>query len=809
LITTTTLQNFSTKDPLEALKEFKRELETSPMGKEIEKAFPYPASRLSEMENIPSLPPSDPAAKVNWEMQIDTQRIALVHNLTWKGTFQTVYVWLCGAPPPQPGGRDTETKAIERAYQEIFTRADTGLLPGGNGSKDAFIAALKEAIEQREDIAFFRKRITQASIEFIYDAIHYYTKLFSTSIIRSLKEALHSPSRDPSSTVHLVPITRINNCIIAHQNAMKEWAKSRASMGQEETLSRILIQADCNRGYEASDLTKIFATVVINKFLNLPTTCADKLRDIRTTITLNARADIIENVPENFIGKAIAELINFTGKGVTTIFSIFPHTLVGTVQVILFLFTIIFTFLLRTLAKFAFFYFNLANHILTATEGAYKQANNLDALNEIVLEKLIEIESQLGTNRNKQDSTELTTDPRTKRVFAEMIKNLFEVIEESQCLTIKEIQEILNSQDSKAIKLLKDTLTNASAHLLETGYQYLLQEDKMNELLCQLLEKANANLRPTGQIHNLFSARELREQLPTSTDADLKRIYADQLGKPEASITDEMIEKALVKKYQETHDKIEKEVIPRIVAKSVHEIICEIIDPYCIDPNDAALHLIDWYDKNLIGAQSRLATLHISLNSLPEEGRVDVLRALHADYLSLIGEFKKRQTLVDQTVTDQKMISILRRLNDLSNTEILPHLDALKTKLEREIQQCNGENVSPLEGSSSSEPNPPPHHLSHLRHTIKRIRNEIVSSSNGNKSIQDRVQELLQNAVRSILLGVTPIGEDLISRQVRKLAIEAFSLSQNSYTPGALFRHVIMLPLVEANGYDRSRLIKA
>ena len=474
--------------------------------------------------------------------------------------------------------------------------------------------------------------------------------------------------------------------------------------------------------------------------------------------------------------------------------ALLPLIAVASVHIVLVLLEWAGGLILRTLTKYLISKYELVNNIVNSTsDSIYKHAQFTHAIDEVVLSQLLAVEKLLETGG---ETGSVKEGEGAKRLFKELVENFFQVVDKRQHLTPEKMKEAAAVRDN-ILHLLQGELKGqvdgiligAVLNLLILGYQSILTEKQMQDLLLQILQKVNFSFKPQSEIFNLFSAKEQQN-------------LATRLGKDVNALTEEDITTAFTKqnpnidiptflknKYKRTEEEI-KESLNRIITKSVHEVVQNSAKTLLLSGQEAVYEFTDWLKNSLLqDEQSFLTSFEAKLaiyKNADVETKKEKLREMHAEFSSFMKKYQEKQKLLDEK-NSGKGNGDLRTLNRLSNRIILPGLTTMNTYISTLIQTNRPGVIEDFERYIADFKKELSRHTSQ----VEKIRKGAIA--NNKKTL---VGQAIEIGAPPALAGV----EAYVNQRLNTVADEGILMYKDATVFESFLRHVVMLNFVESEG---------
>ena len=796
-------QQMNKGNHLQALVKLKEELQKSPLAKKMHESSdsvsPLNTLQQTKEKLANALSKGTNSEKASWEESMELEKERLVNQVGYLSTFKTIYN-VFGAPQK---GTDPIAfqKQSDTAYAHIMNAVDKA---PAKEQQTVFLNEMKEAIDNRDDISFFRKVASKLTCWIVMIGVRFFTKHFTHSFINYLTKTISLPTQQPLSTIHLSPVERINDCFVAQKKALSKWGNDEqgeefGAMGRKKAMEVALRNPDLNNGYEHDELVDRTTRCAIDQFLNVEGLSS-------TFFSMNKHIENWTNKGTSTIGYGIKLFVSLVPQIVVTAGYLEAQVLEWAGSKIL-----------KVLAKQFMTRLNIVNIMLDSMKDSlYKQSQYTQAIDGLLLEQLQEVEKLLENGGGEAIEHE---GEEAKKLFKEAVANAVHVIDLNRNLTtesLKAAQESPNSALGEAAlaakKMADEQLRNAIVQLLIIVYQSVLTEDQMNGLILKIFKATNDNLFPQTVIQMYYSETEkeaIEKKLGhKASDLELKKEFAFTHGKKVEDLTDTEIQTQMKVKYNKTEQAL-RETTFRVIKKSVHQVVKEEGKSALMSANQAVVSYIDFMDRclfenttsrstNFFRKSEELIQAFETASSKP--AKKQALEKLHAESVSFLREYESKQRLLDQKVNGKdRTAAHMRRMNEISNSAIMPRLvdfqETMKVLIRDQDEVASGQ----------------------LRISLKALYDNVYKN-------QAEFQQIKQEEIRLQSQGETfsekarifgnkvikhgaPVALDQVelyaNHRLNQIAEGAFHLYKDSNVFESFLRHVVMLNFVESSGYKK------
>ena len=788
----------------EALKELKEEIQKSPLAKKMHEGTDSvsPINTLQELKDKQekTLSPKKQTEMDQWEQAMAIEKKRLVDQVGYLSTFKTIYN-VVGTP-----STSTDPLAFQKqsdgAYSRIMTAVEAA---PEKEQKNVFISKMKEEIDAREDISFFRKWAAKLTTWVIMICVRFFTKQFTGSFIDYLTKTISLPTKQPLSTIHLSPVERVNDCFIAQKKAMTRWADDKRGeefgpLSRRKALEIAMRSPDLNGGYTHDELVARTTKCAIEQFLSIDGVFS------KYFFSANRAIEDWTNAAESKIG-----------YGLRTLVSLVPQVVVSAGYLVGKATEWVGSKVLRVIAKLFMTQLNISNMVLDSMKDSlYKQSQYTNAIDEVLLEQLLEVEKLLEQGGGEAIEHE---GEEAKKLFKEAVANAVRVIDLNRNLTSESLEKAQAPRDNAlseatdTVKELADEqLRNAIVQLLIIVYQSVLTEDQMNEMILKIFKKTNDSLFPQTVIQMYYSQDEkdrLTKKLGHKpTDAELRAKFASEHGKKVSEVSDAEIQAQMKIRFNKTEQSL-RETTFRVIKKSVHQVVQDEGKNALMTASQSVINHIDFMDRHLFESNGSRSTnfftkiedgLERYETTTNKQEQEEILESLNHTTLEFLREYEKRQHLIDSKVNGKSQTTAhVRRINEISNTVIMPHLVSFQGRLRKFLK---------LKDAGS---------LHYLRQELEKFHQGVYQN-------QAELEQIKQEEVRAQSSGDTlsekarvwgsklirhgaPVALDQVelyaNQRLNQIADGAFHLYKDPNTFESFLRHVVMLNFVESQGYSK------
>ncbi|CCB89209.1 hypothetical protein SNE_A13320 [Simkania negevensis Z] len=788
----------------EALKELKEEIQKSPLAKKMHEGQDSvsPINTLQELKDKQEkiLSPKKQTEMSEWEQAMAVEKERLVDQVGYLSTFKTIYNVL-GVP-----AQSTDPLVFQKQSDAAYARIMNAVAAAPETEqKNVFVSKMKEEIEAREDISFFRKWTAKLTTWVIMISVRFFTKHFAGSFIDYLTKTISLPTKQPLSTIHLSPVERINDCFIAQKKAMTRWAEDQRGeefgpLSRRKALEIAMRSPDLNGGYTHDELVAKTTNCAIDQFLS------------------------IDGLLSNYCFSANRSLEDWTnqtesavGKGVRTLTILVPQIVVSAGYLIGKTVEWAGSKFLQMAGKLFMTKLNISNMILESMKDSlYRQSQYTNAIDEVLLDQLLEVEKLLEQGGGQAIEHE---GEEAKKLFKEAVANAVRVIDLNRNLTSESLAKAQNPRDNAlseatdAVKELADEqLRNAIVQLLIIVYQSVLTEDQMNEMILKIFKKTNDSMFPQTVIQMYYSQDEkdkLAKKLGHKpTDADLKEKFASEHGKKASAVTDAEIQAQMKIRFNKTEQSL-RETTFRIIKKSVHQVVQDEGKNALMTASQSVINYIDFMDRHLFESNGSRSTNFFNKieDALTRFEKVtdkktqdEILESINKMTVEFLREYEKRQHLIDDKVNGKTQTTAhVRRINEISNTVIMPHLVSFQGGLRKFLKQKNVGSLGYVRQELEK------FHEGVYKHQaeLEQIKQEEIRLQSSGDTLSEKARMWGSKLIRH----GAPVALDQVelyaNQRLNQIADGAFHLYKDPNTFESFLRHVVMLNFVESQGYRK------
>lgn len=786
-----------------ALTELKEELQQSPLSKTMYEGTDSvsPLNMIQEIKEkqVKSFSSKKSLDMSQWDKDMQVEKTRLIDQVSCLATFKTVYN-IIGTP-----STPVEALEFEKQSDEAYTRIMSAVNETPIQKQQAlFVKKLKEEIDKREDIAFFKKATAKFCIWIMMNSVQFFTRHFVSSFIDYLTNTVSLPTRQPLSTTHLNPVERINDCFIAQKQALSRWADDTygeqfGPLGRKKALEIAMKAPELNGGYAHDELVDRTTKCAINKFLTLEGALSNLIYAANRIIEKWVQTSSGITYGIKYIVSVVPQLVIITGWLVTR----------GMEKAS--------SMILRFVARRFMLRFNLANTMLDSMKDSlYKQSQYTNAIDEVLLDQLLEVEKLLEEEGGEVIEHE---GEEAKILFKEAVANAVRVIDLNRNLTAESLKKAESSRDnalSEATDTVKEfadeQMRNAITQLLIIAYQSILTEEQINQLILKIFRKANDSLRPQTVVQKYYSEEKKAEMTKAlgrkPTDEDLKKRFASDHGKTTLEVTDAEIQAKMKIRFNKTEQEL-RETAFRVIKKSVHRVVQEEGKNALMTASQSVVHYIDFMDRHLFASSGLRTTslfdkireafknFEIATNATEKQKN---LSSLNKTILEFLREYEKKQKLLDKKVTGMNQVTAhVRRINELANKDIIPPLMSFQTALQKFLKEKNPSSLQ--EARKELEK----FYRSVYKHQaeLEQIKQEELRLQSNGKTLSEKARiwgsRLIQHGAPVALDQV----ELYANLRLNQIADGALHLYKDSNTFESFLRHVVMLNFVESLGYRK------
>jgi len=797
-------QQINRGNHFEALSELKEELQRSPLAKKMhegkDSVSPLNTIQQVKEKQAKTISPKKEVEMASWDAAMQKEKDRLVDQVGYLSTFKTIYN-VIGSPATKVDPLEFQ-KQSDAAYVKIMTAVGEAPL---EEQQSVFVTKMKEAIEERQDISFFRKMTAKLTTWVVMHSVRFFTKHFTHSFIDYLTNTLSLPTRQPLSTIHLSPVERVNDCFIAQKKALSRWANDERGeefgpLGRKKALEIALKNPELNGGYEHDELVDRTTRCAIDQFLSIDGAISGYLFSANRALEdwtnqAQSKAGYVGRLLVSVVPQVVVTEGYLIGKGLEWVGSK----------------------VLRFAAKQFMTRCNIANTVLDSMKDSlYKQSQYTNAIDEVLLDQLLQVEKLLEQGGGEAIEHE---GEEAKKIFREAVANAVRVIDLNRNLTSESLKDAQTPRDnalSEAIDAGKEfadaQLRDAIVQLLIIIYQSVLTEDQMNALILQIFQKTNDSLFPQTVIQMYYSQEE-KDKMAADlghkpTDAELKAKFAASRSKAVTDVTDAEIQSEMKVRFNKTEQAL-RETTFRVIKKSVHEVVQEEGKKAFMSAGQSVISYIDFMDRYLFeGTGSSSTNLFVktkeslkAFESASSEAEAqEILETLNKDTLEFLRDYEKKQQLIDNKVTGQGQTSAhVRRINEISNKEIMPKLLVFQEALQKFIRKKDKGSLEAVRSELDTFNQSVYNHQAEL----EQIKQEELHLQSNGKTLSEKACIWFGKVLKPGAPIALDQVENYANARLNQIAEGAFHLYKDSNTFESFLRHVVMLNFVESLGYKK------
>ncbi|WP_420420746.1 hypothetical protein [Simkania sp.] len=776
------------------------EVRLNRMKQQINRGNHYEALKELKDKQEKTLSPKKQTEMTQWERAMAVEKERLVDQVGYLSTFKLIY----NVVGVSATGKDPLAfqKQSDAAYARIMNAVDAA---PETEQRSVFVAKMKEEIDAREDISFFRKWAAKLTTWVTMIAVRFFTKHFTGSFIDYLTKTISLPTKQPLSTIHLSPVERINDCFIAQKKAMTRWADDETGevfgpLGRRKALEIAMRSPDLNGGYSHDELVARTTKCAIDQFLSIDGFFSNYC------FSANRSLEDWTNQAESAVGQGVRTLVTLIPQIAVTAGYLLGKTVewVGSK-------------VLQVAAKLFMTKLNISNMVLDSMKDSlYRQSQYTNAIDEVLLDQLLEVEKLLEKGGGEAIEHE---GEEAKKLFKEAVANAVRVIDLNRNLTSESLSKAQNPRDNAlseatdAVKEIADEqLRNAIVQLLIIVYQSVLTEDQMNEMILKIFKKTNDSMFPQTVIQMYYS-QEDKDKLAKKlghkpTDAELKQKFASEHGKKASQVTDAEIQAQMKIRFNKTEQSL-RETTFRIIKKSVHQVVQDEGKNALMTASQSVINYIDFMDRHLFESNgSRSTNFFIKMEdaltrfekATDKHEQDEILESLNQMTVEFLREYEKRQHLIDDKVNGKTQTTAhVRRINEVSNTVIMPHLVSFQGGLRKFLKQKDVGSLSYVRQELEK------FHQGVYRHQaeLEQIKQEEVRLQSSGDTLSEKARMWGSKVIRHGSPLVLDQVELYANQRLNQIADGAFHLYKDPNTFESFLRHVVMLNFVESQGYHK------